>query len=622
MKKSMCFVCLIFLFFILSFGNMIKHYPDTCVAVAVVSQPVNQEMCSGTGSVSFSTGVSGDAPFTFQWQYLSAGLWANVVDETPSGAVYANQGTNMLDVSGISITGSYEYRCVVSNCSGSGHDTSDVATLTVNTVPGITSIIMGQSYPCAGTNMTYSVMNTPGVTYNWQLPSDWVQTGGGTTHTITVIVGTESGVITVTPSNSCGPGQQRIINVMPVTGIPSQPDTITGTISPCEGSLEYYHVTWVQGVTFSWEFPADWVATCGCVTSMISAVVGSDSGTISVTPSNACGTGTTQTLNVSPIPLPAQPSPVSGLQAPCEGSTQIYSVDSIPGITYLWTLPSDWIITGTNTSHTITVIVGQQSGEITVKPSNICGLGPGSSLFTTPVNFPGQPSAISGNINPCDGSDEIYSVANEPGVNFNWNLPQGWTLNDGQGTHSIMATASNTSGDVSVVAENNCGAANPINLPVTGIDIPPTPIVTLTGNILYSDAPTGNQWHHMNGPIQGATNPSYTPVENGEYYVIVTVNGCSSAPSDTVNVVLTGLGSNSISHRHFILTNPVVEDITIFYAGPNIVAFQIFNSTGTLVYSGEFEGQTTISRHLFSSGIYIIRLHNSLISETKRFVVH
>ncbi len=195
-------------------------------------------------------------------------------------------------------------------------------------LPAQPSVITGNTSPCQGSSQVYSVTNVPGVTYNWTFPAGWTQTGGGTTNTVTVTVGTGSGNITVTPSNACGNGTARTLAVTTTT-VPAQPSTITGNTSPCQTSSQTYSVTNVAGVTYTWTFPAGWTQTGGGTTNSVTVTVGTNSGNITVTPSNACGNGTARTLAVTTTTVPAQPSAITGNTTPCLGSSQVYSVTNV-----------------------------------------------------------------------------------------------------------------------------------------------------------------------------------------------------------------------------------------------------------------------------------------------------
>ena len=90
---------------------------------------------------------------------------------------------------------------------------------------------------------------------------------------------------------------------------------------------------------------------------------------------------TTVSLTIGDVP--AQPSVIAGPLTPLEGSTQIYSVTNVPGVTYAWTFPSDWVPTP-STTNSISVVIGVIAGDVTCTPSNTCGDGTPSTLFVTP----------------------------------------------------------------------------------------------------------------------------------------------------------------------------------------------------------------------------------------------
>lgn len=67
------------------------------------------------------------------------------------------------------------------------------------------------------------------------------------------------------------------------------------------------------------------------------------------------------------------------------------------------------------------------------------------------------------------------------------------------------------------------------------------PVVTVEGsNTLVSSAAKGNQWFKADDtPVEGATEQSFTPTEDGVYYVAASNGSCYSEPSLLYHVVLT-----------------------------------------------------------------------------------
>ena len=78
----------------------------------------------------------------------------------------------------------------------------------------------------------------------------------------------------------------------------------------------------------------------------------------------------------------------------------------------------------------------------------------------------------------------------------------------------------------------------------------PTPVITLSSmDTISSSASTGNQWYTSTGIIQGATGQTYVATQDGMYWTIVTTNGCTSANSDTIIVVLTGINEITVNSK-------------------------------------------------------------------------
>jgi uncharacterized protein (TIGR02145 family) len=99
------------------------------------------------------------------------------------------------------------------------------------------------------------------------------------------------------------------------------------------------------------------------------------------------------TVSVVLIGAPAQPSAITGSTAVWAGDADlIYFVTNEMGITYNWTLPSDWLKTAGGTTNSITVTAGAASGTITVTPNNGCD-GTAQTLAVT-VNSTAPPFDI------------------------------------------------------------------------------------------------------------------------------------------------------------------------------------------------------------------------------------
>ncbi len=136
---------------------------------------------------------------------------------------------------------------------------TDLVTVTVNTAPVAPVSISGSTVVCEGSSQTNSVAFDPDITsYSWILPSGW--TGFSSTNSITVTIGTNSGVLLVTASNACGSASPVTLNVtvdpLPTVTVSSFGITCIGTApfvlsggSPAGGTYSGTGVT--GGTTFN-----------------------------------------------------------------------------------------------------------------------------------------------------------------------------------------------------------------------------------------------------------------------------------------------------------------------------------------------------------------------------------
>ncbi len=271
--------------------------------------------------------------------------------------------------------------------------------------------------------------------------------------------------------------------------------------------------------------------------------------------------GCTSNMNgsaiISIITIPDQPSIITGPLSPCDGSSQTYSVTNVSGVSYNWSFPAGWTQTGGGTTNSVTVTVGATGGTITVTPSNTCGNGTARTLTVTTTTVPAQPSAITGEDNPCEGSSETYSVTNVSGVTYNWTFPAGWNQTAGGTTNSVTVTVGANSGDITVTPSNACGDGTARTLSVT-VDPLPTPPTSITpsanpvcvnagGNITLTatgGSGTTLRWFtgSCGGTAIGTGNPLViaSPVTTTTYYARWE-NSCGNSACASLEVTVTPL---------------------------------------------------------------------------------
>lgn len=316
---------------------------------------------------------------------------------------------------------------------------------------------------------------------------------------------------------------------------------------------------------------------------------------------------------------------ITGSTVVCKTATNLtYSIPVIKYATsYIWTLPTG--ATGTSTTNSIIVSYGISavSGNITVKGHNLIGDGEISTLAITLSSLPGNAGTITGITTVCQRQTSVtYTLPPiENATSYVWTLPSGATGTSTTNSITVSYGTSAVSGNIIVKGTNSCGDGATSSFAVTVNNKPMTPIISLNGNVLYSDAPSGNQWYGQNGFINGATNQDYTVSINGDYYVIVTLLGCSSDASNILNVIHTGIEVTENNKTIKIYPNPVSNELIIEIEGNNRkVNFEILNLIGQVVFKGNLTEKTVVQTSSFAPGVYVIKLENGKTFEFKKIV--
>ena len=155
------------------------------ITVTVVPQPTitrqatSYAICKGGITGMGLNAVNGTPSLTYQWQYSSGGVWANVSNGIPSGvSSYANQNGDSITITTNNLidSGTYWYRCIVSATgSGCGSVISDSASITIVPNPYIVSHPLNPSPMCVGGAASINVTaadGTPSINYIWQYSAD------------------------------------------------------------------------------------------------------------------------------------------------------------------------------------------------------------------------------------------------------------------------------------------------------------------------------------------------------------------------------------------------------------------------------------------------------------------
>jgi hypothetical protein len=500
--------------------------------------------------------------------------------------------------------------------------------------------IAGVSLTCAETEALPYTTEPGMVNYHWIVSQGGVIVSGQSTNTAIVsweTAGAQFVSVFYNNPNGCG---SEISTYYPVTVTPNPVPKITGEGTLCVNSGNYIYTTDPDMSGYTWIISDGGTIQSGINSNEIE-VFWHDSGMQSLsviyTTQEGCLPIEPGTLEIIVEEVPGQAPAISGSAVVCSGSTgALYSVDPIAHADdYVWNLPAGAIIVSGAGTNSIMVDFPTTlfSGIITVHGKNNCGDGPLSPLFLVNVSpFPGIPMQISGVTEVCDnGSEAIYSVppvTNATG--YVWITPPGSAIISGSGTNEIRVffPSNSTSGDIMVYGTNYCGAGKEsADLYVTVNETPSAPMINLTGGVLESDATDGNQWYRDGTAIPGATRQGYEPSENGKYWSVVTLNGCSSDTSNNIDILMTSVGKTP-EYSFEIFPVPNDGKFTVRYYSPESSAptLRIYDFLGSLIYenrSVQDEGNHTLNIDLINSlpGNYVVVFQNKNLSVTRKIII-
>jgi hypothetical protein len=400
---------------------------------------------------------------TYNWSYPGAGV-----------QYYNGQTTNVLQVK---FTSAYPNSGTFSVTATNGCVNTAPKTLAVGkTAVGAISSITGPTAICNLDNITYTCSAASNATtYTWTLPAGLTVSSGQGTRTIvatrsvslsTVITGS----ITVTASSICSSSTKSLV----VGSLPAALGALAGPTNVCPfiGSSASYSVAAVASIsTYTWALPTGASVSSGQGSNSVEVAFTNSfpaSGTFSITPSNACASGTTKTLTVT--------KPVAGAIATLSGPTSICGLDNITytcsastnANSYNWNLPTGLVIGSGVGTRTITAVrdIGITidtpiSGTVSVSATNVCS---SSAVKNLAVNSnPAALGAIVGAGTICSGiTSGSYSVAPLAGAGntYTWSMTSTTATIGSNGTNNTTVNfAPNylSGATLSVRGTNSCG---------------------------------------------------------------------------------------------------------------------------------------------------------------------
>lgn len=239
---------------------------------------------------------------------------------------------------------------------------------------------------------------------------------------------------------------------------------------------------------------------------------------------------------------------------------------------------------------------------------------------TLPFNITGDDTIVAGQTNV------LYQAGSSQSGQYVWTLPPGAFLDSVYNNFIIVHFANNAqSGNITCKIITPCGVTPTSVFPIYVFTTPPPPIISLgTNHIMYSGYSTGNQWYFENNAIQGANSQTYTATQTGHYYCKVSINGSTSAQSNTIYVGFTGLDEAYVKTDFEVYPNPANDKLFFRYTidKADVVELKLMDIEGRCIKSilndkqtaGEYKLETDINDLDKGMYFYQFRFGESVLS--------
>lgn len=153
----------------------------------------------------------------------------------------------------------------------------------------------------------------------------------------------------------------------------------------------------------------------------------------------------------------------------------------------------------------------------------------------------------------------------------------------------------------------------------------PQPAITIVGNTLTSTPFSSYQWYLNGNLIPGATNQSYTALQNGQYTIeVIDANGCAGE-ADTL-FIMTGLNPDVEEAAVEIFPNPSEGTVNVRSIqglnGPVTIDFVTLQ--GKILSSFQFnslQDTKTLDLTSFSAGVYLLKIQSDQAALIQKLIL-
>jgi hypothetical protein len=465
-----------------------------------------------------------------------------------------------------------------------------------------TPICAGNSFTLTASNAT----NSPNAIITWTGPNSFTATGSSIT--ITNATTAQSGTY-FAKANQFGLSSVTVpttvvVNTTPamVLGTVSQPSTCNSG----NGSIQ------LNGLQANTNYFLDYTLNGNAINTQAITTNGSGSYIISglnpgvysainiktpaLCPSNTINNVTLTAVSIPPIPTINMTSTTVCSNLPINLS----ATSSINGATYTWSGPNSFSAIGQN--PVINSATANAAGTYSVYLTTPGGCNSAAATITiNVVPSPNLQLAPANNTNFCPGGSCALTVS------FNQNYTYLWKRNGIAIPGAITSTyLSSVSGTYTVDGTVNGTCPSTSNAVTTNLLIQPNPIITAFGNTLTTGIYNSYQWYRYGAAINGATQQTYTAMQDGSYTVRVeNAAGCFGVSE--VPVVINTLGLSSLSKNGIqVYPNPTERLIEI--SGNQLMELTIKDLSGKIIVSKDRTTKLDLSN--IAAGIYLLEVRN------------
>ncbi|MFN3851578.1 MAG: hypothetical protein ACK4NY_19225 [Spirosomataceae bacterium] len=481
------------------------------------------------------------------------------------------------------ISGVYTLTVTLNGCTAT-------ATTNVTIKPLPTASASSNSPICENTTLNLNGNGTAGSTYSWAGVNGFNSTLQNPS--INNATPSNSGVYTLTVTlNGCTTTASTSVNVKPL------PSASASSNSPiCENTTLNLNGTGTVGSTYSWSGVNGFNSTLQ--NPSINNATPSNSGVYTLTVTlNGCTATATTSVNVKPLPMAS----ASSNSPICENTTLNLTGNGTAGSTFSWSGANGFNSTLQNPS--INNATPAMSGVYTLTVTlNGC-----TSTATTSVTVKPLPTASASSNSPiCENTTLNLNGNGAAGSTFSWSGANGF--NSTLQNPSINNATPAMSGVYTLtVTLNGCTSTA-----TTSVTVKPLPTAFASSNSPICENTTLNLtgngtagstyfWSGVNGFNSTLQNPSIsnaTPAMSGVYTLTVTLNGCISTATTSVNVKPLPTASASSN-------SPICENTTLNLNGTG-TAGSTYSWAGVNGFNSTLQNPSISNATPTNSGVYTL----------------